>query len=63
MTIDHMNLGDNKVFMTCDTSNWQIGTILSVETSWELAWPVAFNSMQLKGAEKMYPTHEKELLL
>ena len=31
-------------------------------TSWELARPVAFDSMQLKGAEKNYPVHEKELL-
>ena len=29
---------------------------------WESARPVAFDSMQLKGAEKNYPVHEKELL-
>jgi hypothetical protein len=61
-TIDHANLGDNKVFVTCDASNWRTGATLSVGTSWELARPVAFNSMQLKGAEKNYPVHEKELL-
>jgi len=62
MTIDHKNLGNNKVFITCDVSDWQTGTALSVGTSWELAHPVAFNSMQLKGPEKNYPVHEMELL-
>ena len=61
-TIDHANLGDNKVFVTCDASDWRTGAALSVGTSWELARPVAFDSMQLKGAEKNYPVHEKELL-
>jgi RNase H-like domain found in reverse transcriptase len=28
-----------------------------------MARPVAFDSMQLKGAEKNYPVHEKELLV
>jgi hypothetical protein len=61
-TIDHDNLGDNKVFVTCDASDWRTGAVLSVGTSWETARPVAFDSMQLKGAEKNYPVHEKELL-
>jgi hypothetical protein len=61
-TIDHANLGDNKVFVTCDASDWRTGAALSVGTSWESARPVAFDSMQLKGAEKNYPVHEKELL-
>ena len=61
-TIDHKNLGDNKVFVTCDASDWRTGATLSVGTSWELARPVAFDSMQLKGPEKNYPVHEKELL-
>ena len=61
-TIDHEDLGDNKVFMTCDTSNWQTGVALSFGPTWELAHPVAFDSMQLKGVEKNYPVHEKELL-
>jgi RNase H-like domain found in reverse transcriptase len=38
------------------------GATLSVSTSWELACPVTFNSMQLKGTKKNYPVHEKELL-
>ena len=62
-TIDHNNLGDNnKVFVPCDASNWRTGAVLSVGPSWETAHPVAFDSMQLKGAEKNYPVHEKELL-
>ena len=61
-TIDHANLGDNKVFVTCDTSDWRTGATLSFSPSWELAHPVAFDSMQLKGTEKNYPVHEKELL-
>jgi hypothetical protein len=62
MTINHTNLGENKVFVTCDASDWRTGATLSVGTSWELAWPIAFDSMQLKGPEKNYPVHEKELL-
>jgi len=61
-TIDHANLGENKVFVTCDASDWRTGATLSVGPSWELARPVAFDSMQLKGPEKNYPVHEKELL-
>ena len=59
---DHENLGENEVFITCDVSNWQMGATLSVGTSWELGRPVTFNSMQLKGTEKNYPAHKKELL-
>jgi hypothetical protein len=61
-TIDHTNLGDNKVFVTCNASDWRTRATLSFGPSWELACPVAFDSMQLKGAEKNYPIHEKELL-
>ena len=61
--IDHDNLGDNKVFVTCDASDWRTGSALSVGTSWETACPMAFNSMQLNGAERNYPVHEKELLV
>jgi len=61
-TIDHDDLGDNKVFVTCDTSDWQTGVALSFGPTWELACLVAFDSMQLKGMEKNYPVHEKELL-
>jgi hypothetical protein len=61
-TIDHINPGDNKIFVTCDASDWRTGATLSFGPTWELARPVAFDSMQLKGAEKNYPVHEKELL-
>lgn len=60
--IDHDNPGDNNVYITCDTSNWFTGAILSFGPTWESAHPIAFNSMQLKGAEQNYPVHEKELL-
>jgi hypothetical protein len=46
--------------VTCDVSDWHTGVVLSIGTSWETAHPVAFDSMQLKGAEKNYPVHEKE---
>jgi hypothetical protein len=62
MTIDHSNLGDNQVFVTHDASDWRTDATLSVGPSWELARPVAFDSMQLKGPEKNYPVHEKEML-
>jgi hypothetical protein len=61
-TIDHLNPHDNKIFVTCDASDWRTGATLSFGPSWETARPVAFDSMQLKGAEKNYPVHEKELL-
>ncbi|TFY53536.1 hypothetical protein EVJ58_g9399 [Rhodofomes roseus] len=60
--IDHEHPGDNKVFVTCDASDWRTGAALSWGTTWETARPVAFDSMQLKGAELNYPIHEKELL-
>jgi hypothetical protein len=43
-------------------SDWRTGAVLSVGTSWQTACPVAFDSMQLKGAEKNYPVHKKESL-
>lgn len=61
-TIDHDSPGDNKIFVTCDASDWRIGATLSFGPTWETARPVAFDSMQLKAAEKNYPVHEKELL-
>ena len=61
-TIDHECPGDNKIFVTCDASDWRTGATLSFGQTWETARPVAFDSMQLKPAEKNYPVHEKELL-
>ena len=61
-TIDHLNPGNNNVFVTCDASDWRMGATLSFGPMWESARPVAFDSMQLKAAKKNYPVHEKELL-
>jgi hypothetical protein len=60
--IDHDCPGDNKIFVMCDTSDWCTGAVLSFGPTWESAHPVAYDSMQLKSAEKNYPIHEKELL-
>jgi len=60
--IDHDTPGDNKIFVTCDASNWRTGAVLSFSPTWETAWPVAYDSMQIKDAEKNYPIHKKELL-
>jgi len=61
-TIDHDNPGDNKIFLTCDASDYATGAVLSWGPTWKTARPVAFDSAQLKGAELNYPVHEKELL-
>jgi hypothetical protein len=61
-TIDHVNPGDNKIFVTCDASDWRTGATLSFRPTWETSRPVVFDSLQLKGAQKNYPVHEKELL-
>ncbi|RDB24930.1 Transposon Ty3-I Gag-Pol polyprotein [Hypsizygus marmoreus] len=51
-TIDHLNPGLNKIFVT----------FLSFGETWETARPVAFDSRQLQGAELNYPVHEQEML-
>jgi RNase H-like domain found in reverse transcriptase len=61
-TINHKNPGDDKIFVTCDSSNWRSGATLSFGPTWETARPVTFDLMQLKDTEKNYPIHEKELL-
>ncbi|GLB45013.1 putative retrotransposable element tf2 155 kda protein type 1-like [Lyophyllum shimeji] len=61
-TIDHVNPGDNKIFLTCDASKRRTGAVLSFGKTWESARPVAFDSRQYTGAERNYPTHEQELL-
>ena len=33
--IDHNNPSDNKIFVTCDASDWQTGTVLSFGLMWE----------------------------
>ena len=42
--VDHVNPGDNKIFLTCDVSDWRTGTALSFGPMWEMAQPVAFDS-------------------
>jgi hypothetical protein len=61
-TIDHMSLGENKIFVTCDTSDWHTSGILSFGPTWETAHPVAFDLTQLNGTKHNYPVHKKELL-
>lgn len=61
-TIDHDNPGNNKIFLTCDASDYRTGAVLSWGETWETARPVAFDSAQLREAELNYPVHEKELL-
>ncbi|TFY79074.1 hypothetical protein EWM64_g4938 [Hericium alpestre] len=61
-TIDQKNPGNNKIFVTCDASDWCTGGILSFGPTWKLARLVTFDSMQLKGTKLNYPVHEKELL-
>ncbi|EEB97857.1 hypothetical protein MPER_02734 [Moniliophthora perniciosa FA553] len=60
--IDHDNPGTNRIWLTTDASDWRTGAVLSWGPTWESARPVAFDSMQLKGAQLRYPVHEKELL-
>jgi len=61
-TVNHDNLGNNKVFVTCDASDWRMGAMLSIGPTPQTAQPVAFNSMQLREAQLNYPVHKKELL-
>lgn len=60
--IDHTNPGINKIFVTCDASDWWTGACLSFGETRETAQPIAYDSMQLHAAEQNYPIHEKELL-
>lgn len=55
-------MGDNKIFVSCDASDYCTGAVLSYGPSLQTARPVAFESMQLKGAELNYPMHGKKLL-
>ncbi len=62
-TIDHENLGNNKIFVSTDASDFCTGAVLSYGETLDTARPVAFESAQLSGAELNYPVHEKELLV
>ncbi|GLB40626.1 putative retrotransposable element tf2 155 kda protein type 1-like [Lyophyllum shimeji] len=61
-TIDHVNLGKNKIFLTCDASKRRTGGVFTFGETWETAWPVTFDSKQYTAAQRNYPTHEQELL-
>ena len=61
-SIDHDNMSENQVFVTCDSSDWRTGAVLSYGLTWETACPVAFDSMALKATQLNYLVHEKELL-
>ena len=50
-TINHDDLGENHIYVTCDASDWQTGATLSFGLTWESPCKVAFDSMQLKGTE------------
>ena len=55
-------MGENHIFVTCDSSDWHTGTVLSYGPTWEMAQPVAYDSVALKDTQLNYPVHEKELL-
>ena len=61
-TIDHIAPSNNVIFVTCDTSNWHIGAVLSFGPIWEMVHSFAFELQQLTGAQLNYPIHKKELL-
>ena len=61
-TIDHGGMDGRKIFITCDVSDRRTGACLSFGKTWELARPVAWDSVQLSKAKKNYPTHKKEML-
>ena len=61
-TIDHQNPGDNKIYVTCNTSQRCTGAMLSFGPTWESARPVAFKSRQLCNAKLHYLVHEQEML-
>jgi hypothetical protein len=60
--INHVNMGENKIFITTDASDCRISAMLSWGPSWESARPVSFNSMQLSPIQYNYPVCEKEML-
>ena len=62
-TINHKDPGDNKIWVTCDASQWRTSACLSFGKTWETARPVAFKSQQMNLQQQRYLTHEQELLL
>jgi hypothetical protein len=47
-TINHQDMGDNKIFVTADASDRHSSAVLSYGPTWETARPVAFDSMTFK---------------
>jgi hypothetical protein len=58
-TINHDNMGENKIFVTTDASDHCTGAVLSYGCTWQTDRPVAFDSMALKAAQLNYPIHKK----
>jgi hypothetical protein len=58
MTIDHKNKKCQILVMT-DASDYCLGAVLSFGKTWEVAHPVAFDSMTFEDAKLNYPVHEK----
>ena len=61
--IDHENMHKNHIFMFCDMSNHITGVVLLYGPTLDSAWPIAFESAQLKGTKLNYLVHEKGLLI
>jgi RNase H-like domain found in reverse transcriptase len=59
--IDYEDMASN-IYVTTDASDHCTSAMLSFGTTWETAWPVAYDSFQLNDVEKKYPVHEKEFL-
>ena len=60
--IDHDDLENNTIWVSCDASDFRTGAMLSFGPTFESARPVAFESAHLSGPELKFPVHEKELL-
>ena len=54
-TINHKDLGDNKIWVTCNVSQWRTGACFSFGETWEMAWPVAFESQQMNAQQTEIP--------
>lgn len=62
MVIDYQNMGNNRIFIQLDSSDWRTGAVLLYGPSLADARPVVYDFLQLKPAKMNYPTYEKELL-
>jgi hypothetical protein len=62
-TIDHCLMPEMKIFVTTNTSDFQLGAVLSFGETWGNAHPIVFDLMTFKGAKLNYLVHEKEMLM